>query len=362
MPSSPAQIAANRRNSQLSTGPKSSEGKERSRRNALKHGLTGEGVALPDEDAAEVASRFQALEAELQPTGVSSRLLLRRFAYLSVRLERCERLDTAIYSKRIRHADEEYLDQRLSTIEQIASKLASDPMTVSRRLQTSPEGIDFLIGQWAELRDDLMNRQREVWSLNHWSRMERLLGIPEAHYRVTRLSALTQALAGFFENINPSEIAELNDFERVEWARSELAKVIDREVARLHEVKASLHPEWIDQDRREAASRSLFDLQHGMNQVRKYEAATERSMYKALKEFRELESTLKANGQLDEGIDNEEELGSFEPEEGSNDVLVQTVVRTHPPTPQIPETIQFSGLRSLDNPEEGPETNESRLC
>ena len=26
------------------------EGKERSRRNALKHGLTGEGVALPDED------------------------------------------------------------------------------------------------------------------------------------------------------------------------------------------------------------------------------------------------------------------------------------------------------------------------
>src|SRR5256885_551006 len=55
MPASAAQIAANRRNSQLSTGPKTDEGKARSRRNALKHGLTGEGVALPDEAAAEVA-------------------------------------------------------------------------------------------------------------------------------------------------------------------------------------------------------------------------------------------------------------------------------------------------------------------
>ena len=40
---------ANRRNAQKSTGPTTDEGKAISRRNALKHGLTGQGVALPDE-------------------------------------------------------------------------------------------------------------------------------------------------------------------------------------------------------------------------------------------------------------------------------------------------------------------------
>src|SRR5947209_2670174 len=190
MPASPAQIAANRRNAQLSAGPKTVEGKERSRRNALKHGLTGEGVALPDEDAAEVASRFQELQEELKPNGISSRLLLRRFAYLSVRLERCERLDTAVYSKRVRHADEDFLDHRMTQVEELATRLAYDPMTTARRLQNTPEGIDWLIGHWGGLRSDLMNLDRKTWTLNHWSRMERLLGNPEGDYRQTRPHAL----------------------------------------------------------------------------------------------------------------------------------------------------------------------------
>ncbi len=54
MPASEARILANQRNAQRSTGPKTPEGKEQSRRNALKHGLTGAGVVLPERDAAEV--------------------------------------------------------------------------------------------------------------------------------------------------------------------------------------------------------------------------------------------------------------------------------------------------------------------
>src|ERR1700677_3300477 len=198
MPASEAQINANRRNSAHSTGPKTVDGKERSRRNALKHGLTGEGVALPDEDAIEVASRFQELQEELQPSGISSRLLLRRFAYMSVRLERCERLDTAVYSKRVRHANEDFLDHRMTLVEALVLRLAYEPMTTARRLQNTPEGIDWLIGHWGELRGDLMNGERNAWTLNHCGRMERLLGRPEGNFRQTRSHALTEALGGFF--------------------------------------------------------------------------------------------------------------------------------------------------------------------
>src|SRR5205823_3102764 len=66
MVTSEARIQANRKNAQRSTGPKTASGKERSRRNALKHGLTGEGTVLPEdlqlEVAAEVAIFSKALK------------------------------------------------------------------------------------------------------------------------------------------------------------------------------------------------------------------------------------------------------------------------------------------------------------
>jgi hypothetical protein len=353
MPASEAQISANRRNSQLSTGPKTEEGKARSRRNALKHGLTGEGVALTDEDAIEVASRFQAVQEELLPSGISSRLLLRRFVYMSVRLERCERLDTSVYSKRIRHAEEDFVDHRRSQVEALVVRLAYDPMTTARRLQATPEGIDWLVGHWGELRVDLMNRERNAWTLNHWSRLERLLGQPEGNFRITRAHALTQAVSGFFAHLNPSDGEGLNDLERIEWSRDELARTIDTEVVRLQDLRASMDPRIIEQDRLEASDRCLFDLQPAMNQVRKYEAATERAMYKALKEFHALEGTLKATRMANGGEEPAEELASSEPESDAEHELAETIAhsapRTPPPAAQIPETIHFPSKRTLDD-------------
>jgi hypothetical protein len=47
------EIEANRRNALKSTGPTSEAGKERSRRNAMRHGLTAETVVEPLEDPEE---------------------------------------------------------------------------------------------------------------------------------------------------------------------------------------------------------------------------------------------------------------------------------------------------------------------
>jgi hypothetical protein len=47
------QRAANRRNAQLSTGPKTPEGKAAVRLNALKHGLTAENAVIIGEEEAD---------------------------------------------------------------------------------------------------------------------------------------------------------------------------------------------------------------------------------------------------------------------------------------------------------------------
>src|ERR1017187_4142160 len=56
----PAQIAANRANAQMSTGPRSAEGKSASRFNALKHGIDAASIVIPGEDPAE----YDALAAD----------------------------------------------------------------------------------------------------------------------------------------------------------------------------------------------------------------------------------------------------------------------------------------------------------
>ncbi len=48
--SSDLQIEANKLNAQRSTGPRTREGKQRVASNALKHGLTGKQIVLPDEN------------------------------------------------------------------------------------------------------------------------------------------------------------------------------------------------------------------------------------------------------------------------------------------------------------------------
>ncbi len=86
--SSPARIAANRANARKSTGPRTEAGKARSRANAVKHGLTGAGVALPGEDAAAIEAEFLQAQEEFAPTTLAGMRLVRDVAAIWVRQDR----------------------------------------------------------------------------------------------------------------------------------------------------------------------------------------------------------------------------------------------------------------------------------
>jgi hypothetical protein len=78
--SSLCQIEANRHNALKSTGPKTEAGKQRSRRNALRHGFTAETVIEPLENPKEYRAFEDAIEAFCEDrNGMSLRLRPKRF-------------------------------------------------------------------------------------------------------------------------------------------------------------------------------------------------------------------------------------------------------------------------------------------
>jgi hypothetical protein len=77
---SPAQLAANRANSQLSTGPQSPEGKETVSFNAFRHGLAGRFVILPHENECEFKELFHGLQHEHRPSTPTEHLLIESMA------------------------------------------------------------------------------------------------------------------------------------------------------------------------------------------------------------------------------------------------------------------------------------------
>jgi len=88
------QIEANRRNALRSTGPITEEGKRRSRRNAVRHGLTAETVVEALEDIDDYRGFEAAVIASYDARNAVERELVLRLASLLWRLRRATAIET----------------------------------------------------------------------------------------------------------------------------------------------------------------------------------------------------------------------------------------------------------------------------
>ena len=96
-----AQIDANRRNAQKSTGPRSAQGKGASSRNGLKHGLSGDKHILPGENPEEFLLLLKDLYDNFSPAGLVEEKLVQRIAADQWRLDRTLPMEAAIYRQRL---------------------------------------------------------------------------------------------------------------------------------------------------------------------------------------------------------------------------------------------------------------------
>src|SRR5271163_4210787 len=100
------QIDANRRNAGKSTGPITEEGKQRSRCNAVRHGLTAETVIGTLEDAEDYKAFDAAIIADYDAQSAVERELVLRLASLLWRLRRATTVETGLFEIQADHLRE----------------------------------------------------------------------------------------------------------------------------------------------------------------------------------------------------------------------------------------------------------------
>ncbi len=290
MPSSPARIAANQANSLKSSGPRTAEGKARSRGNSLKHGLTGEGVVLLAEDAAEAERRVAGFEADFRPRGEAAVFLVRRAAILSIRMDRCVEQEAAATSEAVRHAGERFDEARMTGVEAEMAALGDDPAGCVRRLRRTPEGLEALIAGFVAVDAEIVQSGAQFVSAALWGRIENLRGRRAEEFPRSRAFALHRASWGDRSRLHPGEADGLDDRQLQGAARTLLSELIAAEIEHLRGLRAAIDESVIELDRAEAGSRALFDASKDAQLARRYEAAAERGFFRALRELRQVEA------------------------------------------------------------------------
>ncbi len=325
----------NRRNAQRSCGPKSAAGKERSRFNAIKHGMRARQPVLPGEDALARQARLDAWTAQLEPRDDVERFLVGRAVNLSWQLERAERARAARLAdaagagaNRLADLADEVialgrrlfwdpvgplplyphlgkgigkLFVRVSWSEEIDDP--NEPARIVNRLESTAMGCAWLLDRWRELRSLLENDW--TWQPPDRLRAIRLLGqqpmdaVEDNRVMTIYLSCWAMAPAGphgFADLVNELQPAELKLFidrlddrlamgrrpESPEAGRAELLAVIAEEEERLEEVLEQ-HLE-----REETIDPVLlFDSSDEGERLRRYEVTCDRGLLRVLAALRQ---------------------------------------------------------------------------
>jgi hypothetical protein len=174
MPVSDRKIRANVMNSQKSTGPKTDAGKEHSRANALKHGLSGAGVVVSDAEA--VARRCEEWRLGFQVDSAQKEWALEQVAVNSIRINECQDEVRSIRKYEARRAAIVWEVDKEADAALLGDKLARNPEVVSKQLMQSKYGCRWLLEQWTYLGSVL--EAGDSWNDDQIQRVMDLTGTP----------------------------------------------------------------------------------------------------------------------------------------------------------------------------------------
>jgi hypothetical protein len=260
---SEARLAANRRNAQRSTGPKTEEGKQKSRANALKHGLCASVVVA--EDAKLVQRRASDWFDALKPQNEFQSWLVDEIAIISLRIDRCERMERRARDVKAMKAELCWEDDRRLDAVRLGGLLSKRSDEVVEELRRTPQGCEWLITRWAMLAH--VADVNGSWTSEQSRLAFDLLGTP----------------AEFREGIKPGASLDL-DGRPIESA-NDPAAVARREIEGLKQRREVV--EGLDEVNRSLAVADLSDEDDPeLKRLRRYESALHRRLRWCLAQLR----------------------------------------------------------------------------
>ncbi len=178
------QLQANRENAKNSTGPRTPEGKARSSKNALKHGLLAADSVIPGEDPADFDRHLTLYEDTYVPKNCIEREIVRQIADAAWRMQRLSRIETTTITvamarrrkHRVTYGQESGLEGHEADLELLGASMLDDTKLLnnlgrydahlSRRFFRAVEMMMKLRREERKLRDpekrDSTNRHRGV--------------------------------------------------------------------------------------------------------------------------------------------------------------------------------------------------------
>ena len=325
-----AQIEANRRNAQKSSGPKTEKGKARVRYNAFKHGMNARTImpGLTHEDPDQLREKTLRLINDLQPSNEAELDQVRQAARLTLAIERADRFEMAHMNQRIRAAARERVQavnpRLLEEIQELGRRLlyiaaaeevkfprqplwSDDPRLLVAKLEASAEGCRWLLARWAEFRILLDRGAR--WDTPALLRFIRLQGkqVAESVYDpvlnvifVAWDVLVPKFAAEEWENFREERFRTDPSFNHRQcWreivarpsnaaeAREVLDTIIADHVENLKEllarneaIEAVADPDWAD--------RAALDLSPGFERHRRYQSAKTRELLRTLETLRKM--------------------------------------------------------------------------
>ena len=123
---SAAKLEANRRNAQKSTGPRTTEGKDKSKLNAVTHGLRAETLIVLNEDPQALDERREAWRASLLPGDDVEQRAVEDAVVYSWMQDRARRAQAARLSTNIANAGVDAAKREADEVLRLGQKLFSD--------------------------------------------------------------------------------------------------------------------------------------------------------------------------------------------------------------------------------------------
>ncbi len=262
---SEARVNSNQRNSLLSTGPKSTLGKNRSRMNALKHGLCSTVVVAEDPEA--ILARTEEIAQTLPAIDGLDGWAAGQVALNSLRIERCQDMEQAIRDRIVSRAEVTWDEDRRLEATLLGGTIAKRPEAISAQLHETFHGCEWLLGRWA-----MLARSADVlgsWTPDQARMAFDLLGTP-LEFRDCSLPGTSIDWQG-----------------QVLDAPQDHAALARREIEELLERRELLRP--LDQANRERAEAGLADdTDPELRRLHRYEATLLRRLQWSFKLLQDL--------------------------------------------------------------------------